>query len=141
MAVLLTLSILVEDAATPPPAEAVTTSERAMRTLINRSRDAAGVRRLQFRTRLIRNARTHSQRMARAGSIFHNSSLGSQLDYTGWHVLGENVGVGATMRSLHNAFMNSPPHRANNLDSEYTEIGVGVVWARGRAWITVVFWG
>jgi hypothetical protein len=37
------------------------------------------------------------------------------------------------------AFMQSPGHRANILDSDFTEIGIGVVVTSDRIWVTQVF--
>src|SRR5436190_3964640 len=52
----------------------------------------------------------------------------------GWCGAAENVGRsgnGGTLGDVHNAFLNSPPHRANILDPDWTALGVGV--ARDRA--------
>ena len=56
-----------------------------------------------------------------------------------WQAFGENVGVGATPQSIEAALMASPPHRANILGS-YTHMGVGVVIANGRIWVTERFY-
>ena len=56
-----------------------------------------------------------------------------------WQGEGENVGVGATPQSIEGAFMASPPHRANILGA-YTHVGVGVVVANGRIWVTERFY-
>jgi len=56
-----------------------------------------------------------------------------------WRAVGENVGVGATPQSIEAAFMASPPHRANILGN-YTHVGVGVVLANGRLWVTERFY-
>src|SRR5204862_1717148 len=53
---------------------------------------------------------------------------------------GENVGVGPNVDSLEDAFMNSPEHRANILDSDYTEIGIGTAVGKdGRLYVTQDF--
>ena len=41
--------------------------------------------------------------------------------------------------SVHTAFMNSPAHKANILDRDYTEVGIGAVVANGRVWVAQVF--
>jgi uncharacterized protein YkwD len=56
-----------------------------------------------------------------------------------WRAFGENVGVGATPQSIEAALMASPPHRANILGN-YTHVGVGVVIANGRIWVTERFY-
>ena len=35
--------------------------------------------------------------------------------------------------------MNSPAHKANILDRDYTEVGIGAVVANGRVWVAEVF--
>ena len=64
-------------------------------------------------------------------------SLGRRV--TRWRVLGENVGFGGDVRSLHKAFMESPAHRDNILFDRYRHVGVGVKRSGGLMWVTVVF--
>ena len=46
------------------------------------------------------------------------------------------------MEALHDAFMDSPPHRRNELNRVYRYVGVGMaVGADGRIWVTVLFLG
>jgi uncharacterized protein YkwD len=123
------------------PAQAVGTSpERSMKRFINTARVRHDTDRLFFRRRLVRVARNHSRAMANQGSLFHSSNLGAKMP-RGWRIVGENVGVGYSIESLHEAFMASSPHRKNNLRPAYERIGVGVVRRDGRIWITVVFYG
>jgi peptidoglycan hydrolase-like protein with peptidoglycan-binding domain len=53
--------------------------------------------------------------------------------------VGENVGYGPDALTVHAAFMNSAPHRANILDRDYTEVGIGAVTVNGRVWVAEVF--
>ena len=83
-------------------------------------------------------ALAHAQAMADRGGLFHNPSLGQQV--TGWRALAENVGMGVDVESIHQAFLDSPSHRANLLDGRYSEIGIGVAAsADGRVWAVEVF--
>ena len=50
--------------------------------------------------------------MARKGKLWHND-ISSATDHWVW--LGQNVGVGSSAEALQQAFMDSPPHRANIL--------------------------
>jgi uncharacterized protein YkwD len=115
------------------------TAEKGFRRKINSSRNAAGKSRLKLDPELSKVARVHTRKMARQGSIFHQSSsqLGSRV--TRWTSLGENVGVGSTVTSLHKAFMNSPGHKANILYSGFRNVGVGTKRRNGRLYVTVVF--
>jgi hypothetical protein len=80
----------------------------------------------------------HSREMADKQSLYHNKNLGTEV--TGWQVVGENVGDGGSVDSIHTAFMNSPAHRANILATDYTQIGIGTVTdANGVIWVTEVF--
>jgi uncharacterized protein YkwD len=58
---------------------------------------------------------------------------------TNWSILGENVGVGGNVNSLHQAFMNSPAHRDNVLFGQYRHVGVGVKMDGDTMWVTIVF--
>lgn len=126
----------------PQKAEAATSSsEKQMASLINTARAAAGRSPLKLSGSLSDLARKHSAAMAAKGTIWHNPKLPKWLSPYDWRVAGENVGMGPTMIALHNAFMASPGHRANNLSKSYRKVGVGVVWKSGRAYITVIFMG
>lgn len=58
----------------------------------------------------------------------------------GWEQIGENVGYGYSVGSLHNAFMNSPTHRANVLgDYDYVGVGSVIDGADGRIYVTFNF--
>lgn len=105
---------------------------------INGARRSAGRPSLSVRSDLSSVAYRHSQRMARGNNLHHNPNLGSHV--SNWQAVGENVGRGGDVASLHRAFMNSPSHRANILDRDYTEVGVGVVVdGNGIMWVTEVF--
>ncbi len=79
--------------------------------------------------------------MAAKNRLYHNPYLAKWLSGFDWNILGENVGYGGSITSLHSAFMASPGHRANNLSKAYKRVGVGVVVKNGRIWITVIFKG
>ncbi len=106
---------------------------------INASRSAAGLGSLKSSGSLSSYARGHSGDMADAGAIFHSTSgqLSSAAG-SGWTKVGENVGKGPSVDSLHNAFMNSAGHKANILGA-YDTAGVGVALKDGYIYVTVVF--
>jgi uncharacterized protein YkwD len=105
---------------------------------INADRSRAGRAPFVHRADLAGLALTHSQTMAAKNSLYHNPNLTKQV--ANWQAVGENVGMGGNTRVLHAAFMNSPAHRANILDRDFTEIGLGVIVdARGVMWVTEVF--
>jgi hypothetical protein len=76
--------------------------------------------------------------MASSGNLDHNPKLRSQVD--NYDYVGENVGYGANAAQIHGALMNSAPHKANILDRDYRQIGVGAVRdSKGLLWIAQVF--
>jgi uncharacterized protein YkwD len=123
------------------PAQAWISPERRLEEKHNWARWAREIRTLRWSPSLSVKAERHSQAMARKGYIYHTRCLSCLFDGYGWSVGGENVGVGATVKSLHRAFMDSPPHRRNILYRGYRYIGVGAVRSGGRLWVTVLFMG
>jgi hypothetical protein len=104
----------------------------------NAERQARGLRPYVVKSDLAAVAARHSARMAAKNSLYHNPNLDSEV--SNWQVVGENVGDGGSVDSIHTAFMNSPAHRANILATDYTEIGIGTATdSRGVIWVTQVF--
>lgn len=130
------LAVFVAGAANAQPA-AATSSEASVTQKINSARSARGVHRLSSRSDLIGVARAQARRMASQNRLYHNPRLSRDVKNFRW--VGENVGYGPDVAKVHNAFMASPGHKANLLDRDYTEVGVGVVWQGGRVWIAQVF--
>jgi len=111
--------------------------EDRFRRLTNGERIERDIRRLRERTRLIKIARRHSRRMAERGKIFHTKNLSSKVE--GWREIGELVGRGLRVRSIHERFMDSSSHRAEILYRPYDAIGVGVARADGYIYVTEIF--
>lgn len=104
---------------------------------LNAERVAHGLRPLTVRADLNAVAQGWANHMAAADLLSHNPALTSQV--ANWQTVGENVGEGPDVASLDTAFWNSPGHRANILDTSYTEVGVGSTWSNGVLWITIDF--
>jgi uncharacterized protein YkwD len=97
---------------------------------INGERRAWGLAPLQVTGGLRTVARNWSVQL-RDGykSLVHNPNLSSEITNSvsaSWSGAGENVGWGYEVGALHQAFMDSPSHRANILNGSYDYIGVGV---------------
>jgi hypothetical protein len=134
LALILLLSIV-----TPALASEATDLESDFLGLLNDERRSNGLAPLLVMSELVAGARSQAQAMAEAGFLFHNPDLGSVLA-DGWAKLGENVGIGYSAESLHQAFMNSPGHRDNVLDTGYEYVGIGVVLEDdGAIWVAFVF--
>ncbi|HWH28112.1 MAG TPA: CAP domain-containing protein [Mycobacteriales bacterium] len=131
---LLALGALVGGAS---PAAAEGSSDSTMLSLLNHERTSRGLAALQSASDLVQVAAAHSAEMAGRNSLYHNSTLSS--DVKGWVSLAENVGYGSTAEGIHKALMNSAGHRANILGT-FSQIGVATVRdGSGRLWVTQVF--
>jgi len=138
VALVVVLAAFFASVATAPPAAAATTStEGAFVSKLNRERSARSIHRLAVRSDLVAVARAQASRMASRRSLYHNPNL--TRDVRNWRWVGENVGYGPSAGSIHTAFMNSPAHKANIVDRDYTEVGIGVVVRNGRVWVAEVF--
>jgi len=101
-----------------------TPEEACFRTTINYERTRLGIPELKPNAAVQQVARAHSAEMASRDTIYHDPNLAEELPP--FQYAGENVGMGASCDQLHQAFMNSPGHRANILDRDFTDLGVGV---------------
>jgi hypothetical protein len=105
---------------------------------MNAARQAAGLAPYSVAYDLTSVARQHSAAMASQQSLYHNPGLTTEIH--NWQAVGENVGEGPTVSDIHTAFMQSPEHRANILDHDFTQVGVGVsVDKNGIIWVTEDF--
>ena len=81
-------------------------------------------------------ARDWSDDMADGGFLAHAPDITVGAP-NGWRLVGENVGRGSTVGGLVDAFMNSPGHRANVLNTRFDRVGVGVATGNdGRMYTT-----
>ncbi len=119
-----------------PSARGVASFRREVITLTNAERRAHGCRNLRKNPALSKAAQRHTTRMAdagRGGTLSHQlpgeASFGTRFTragYRGWTLIGENVAkASATPAAVLDAWMHSPPHRANILECRYRHIGVG----------------
>lgn len=114
--------------------------ERQMFELTNRERVNNGLQPLQVDYELSRVAREKSRDMAINFYFDHNSPVyGSPFDMMRaygitYRAAGENIAKGQrTPEEVVQAWMNSPGHRANILNPNFTHIGVGFV-ENGNHW-------
>lgn len=125
-------------AATRPVDEA--TQEGEFLWLLNAERGKAGLPPLVSHAGLVADAREWSDVMAAHGDIFHTSTLAADTaaSVPDWRRAGENVGMGWSSLSLHQAFYDSTGHRANML-GDYNVVGVGVTHTPQRTFVTFRF--
>lgn len=132
------LSALPAGAAPAEPLSSRTNrAESNIVSWINQDRIARGLLPLSAKSDLTSSARRQSVRMAHKQRLYHNRRVGREVH--GWSSLGENVGADSDPAQAHQAFMESPPHSANILDSHFNQVGIGVTYSGGNYWITEVF--
>ena len=124
----------------PTVSFSITAYENEVVRLVNQKRAEHGLKPLTPDWQLSRVARYKSQDMKDIGYFSHTSpTYGSPFDMMkkfgiSYRSAGENIAKGyATPTAVVNAWMNSPGHRANILNSSYTHIGVGYV-SSGNYW-------
>ena len=116
---------------------ASTSQESDFVSRINAERSARGIPTLAMKSDLAAVARDWAEHMAAAGSISHDPNLADKV--SGWTVLGDNVGKGPSVSSIHKAFMASETHRHIILDTDFNQVGVGVATAGDTLYVTQVF--
>jgi hypothetical protein len=119
------------------PAHAASSNASYFVNAINAQRAAHGRPRLAVSSEMTASAQRWASAMARSNTLAHNPRLASSVG--NWKYLGENVGVGYSVSSLEAAFYASAHHRANMLDTDFTQIGVAVVVVKGKMWVAEEF--
>jgi uncharacterized protein YkwD len=126
-----------------PSAESA--AEAAVLTLVNEERAKVGCSPVRADDSLADLAGRFSSDMAERGFFDHTDPDGAtpwdRAEKAGISDLGgENIARGqANARSVMDAWMNSPGHRANILNCDYKTLGVGAHFASGGPWWTQDF--
>ena len=114
--------------------------ERMLR-LLNQTRRNHGLSAFRLNVELSQTSWRHSRRMANQGRLFHTYDLYRAVRAYRPSTWGENVGMAGWLKLLRQCWMRSSSHRANLLNPRFRRIGIGVVKARGRVWVTTIFYG
>ncbi|GAB4476465.1 MAG: hypothetical protein OHK0037_38080 [Elainellaceae cyanobacterium] len=100
--------------------------------LTNEFRQQNGVQPLTYNSKLGNAAQGHTINMANLDFFSHTgkdgSTIGQRVTASGyqWSFTGENIAAGyTTPQAVVNGWINSPGHRANMLNPNYQEIGIG----------------
>lgn len=114
-------------------------------SLINQERAKQGVAPLEMNDRLSAAARKHSQLMAQSETLEHqfegeppltlrlrDENVRSDHD-------GENIALDSELTVAHAMLMQSPPHRANILSPQFTQVGIGIVRGGDLIYVTEDF--
>lgn len=107
----------------------------SVRQMVNESRAAAGLPALRENVTLDIKADAWAQGMRDQCRIWH-SNLADGAP-SNWQKLGENVGMGGSITQVHQAYLNSPGHRANIMDPAFTSMGTAAVWGTCKGYRTV----
>ena len=106
--------------------------EQKVVDLVNEARAEEGLDSLVVNSQLDQAADLHTDEMVQAGYMSHRlpgeARLGDRVSETGydWRRVGENVAAGyITPEDVVDAWLESPGHRANILNPQFTEIGIG----------------
>jgi hypothetical protein len=119
------------------PSSATEAQEADFVSRINAERSSRGLNTLTAKADLAAVARDWAQHMAAAGAISHDPDLAEKV--SGWTVLGDNVGRGPSVSTIHEAFMNSDTHRHIILDTDFNQVGVGIAKSGSTIYVTEIF--
>ena len=124
---------------TPPPTNtnpsnfSLTADEQQMLDLVNKERTSRGLAALKVNATLTQVARAHSRDMINRSYFSHNNPDGKtpfdRMKAAGvtYRTAGENIAGAPSTQTAHTNLMNSSGHRANILNSNFTEVGIGII--------------
>ncbi len=121
--------------------------EQQMLGLINKERASAGKAELKMNPDLVKVARLKAQDMVNNKYFGHHSpNYGSPFDMlksfgVSYRYAGENLAMAPTVTTAHKALMNSPGHRANILNDNYDQVGIGMVMSGSSKYFVQIFTG
>ncbi|SHJ74358.1 CAP domain-containing protein [Desulfofundulus thermosubterraneus] len=117
----------------PEPINGLTVDEQQMLQLVNQERVRYGLAPLKVDMELVKVARLKAKDMVEKDYFSHTSpTYGSPFEMMSrfgitYRYAGENLAGAPTVEMAHENLMNSPDHRANILNANFKEIGIGVV--------------
>lgn len=117
----------------------VGSEERRFAEKINKARARRDRKPVDIDMQISAVAGTHSRAMKREAELRHTGERKLRERVTRWELLGENVGRGGNVDSLHQAFMESEGHRQIVLDEKFRYVGVGIARDENQIWVTVLF--
>lgn len=116
--------------------------------LLNADRTKNGLVPLAYSAQLTKLAEDYAMDMINRQFFAHNNPEGltpfdrmDQYDIV-YRYAGENLALNDSVSAAQAAFMNSPTHRANVLNPNFTEVGIGVKYApNGKIYVVQEFTG
>lgn len=122
-----------------PKCKILGADEKRLAEKINRARDRRERPDVNLDRQISAVAAVHSRAMKRQARLYHTPDGQLRSRVTRWRLLGENVGRGGDIDSLHEAFMASRDHRKAVTDNEFRHVGVGIARDGNQIWVTVLF--
>ena len=129
-------------------ARQIKAAEQRAFELLNADRRANGLPKLKLNGVLVVLAENYGKDMIKRNYFSHYNPEGqSPFDRMrgygiSYRYAGENLAVNNSVEGAQRALMNSPGHRANILNSHYTEVGIGVSYdSRGAVYVVQEFIG
>jgi uncharacterized protein YkwD len=114
---------------------------------VNARRRKAGAPALRSSPALDKAAQGHAEDMLARSYFAHESPSGTTVRERSreagydWRAIGENIAEGQfSVAQVMEGWMNSPDHRRNILDPAYTDLGTGLVTAKGKDGHYRVIW-
>ena len=133
-------------AAPTPVTSNLSADEQKMINLVNQERTKAGLAALVYDSTLRAPALKHSQDMSQNNFFSHTSptygSFSQRLKDSGvkYSTAGENLAMYGSVEAAHTGLMNSEGHRANIMNTNYTRIGIGIVFNQSRGTYYITQW-
>lgn len=139
----LALATVASGAMVAAAAEPASTTEATatLRELTDEQRSTLALTPLQQNAALQDIAQQRAEQLADSGELTHDPHISQDLP-VGWSTWGENIATatGTDLTRLHDAWLHSPRHAANQVSEDYTDIGVGYARASdGTAYAVELF--
>lgn len=135
-------------ASSPVSSGSTSADEKRAFDLLNADRASHGLKALKFNSQLTRLGEKYAQDMINRNFFSHYNPEGQspfdRMKAAGisYNTAGENLAINSNVAAAQKAFMNSSGHRANILNTSYTEVGIGVRYdAKGSAYVVQEFIG
>ncbi|HHW67507.1 MAG: hypothetical protein PWP07_148 [Epulopiscium sp.] len=132
-----------ESEAVPTWSNNMREKEDIMLEYINNERKKAGLQPYVMNEELQNIASLKAKDMAENNYFGHVSpTYGSPFDMLknfgiSYRIAGENIAGNSSVKNAHDAFMNSPGHKANILSKNYDQIGIGIAPSKKYGYIYV----
>lgn len=130
------------------PAAGTAADEQKAFNLLNADRAAYGLKPLRFNSQLTALGERYAQDMINRNYFSHTNPEGQspfdRIKEAGisYSYAGENIAINSNVTTAQQAFMNSSGHKANILNTNYTDVGIGVRYdSKGAAHVVQEFIG